>query len=135
MPRVSIVIPTRNRAHFLKVAIESALGQTWRDLEILVSDNYCGKEDTRDVYLAFKDPRLRYVRTAGLLAMPDSWEFALSHATGEYVTILSDDSSLLFYAIEKAMEAGELPQSSSPALPVNDNVDPDAGLVGNLEQP
>ena len=105
MPGVSVVIPTRNRAHLLKVAIESALRQSWRDLEILVSDNYCGNEETRDVYASFNDPRLRYVRTPGLLAMPDSWEFALSHAAGDYLTILSDDSYLLSYAIERAMQA------------------------------
>jgi hypothetical protein len=107
MPRVSIVIPTRNRAHLLKVALGSALRQTWQDLEILVSDNYCGNEETRKVYDSFQDPRLRYVRTEGLLAMPESWEFALSHATGEYVTILSDDSYFLSYAIERAMAAVE----------------------------
>jgi glycosyltransferase involved in cell wall biosynthesis len=105
MPSVSIVIPTRNRAHLLKVALQSALGQTWQDLEILVSDNYCGNEETRKVYESFQDPRLRYVRTDRLLAMPDSWEFALSHAEGDYVTILSDDSYFLSYAIERAMAA------------------------------
>lgn len=107
MPKVSIVIPTRNRAHLLKSALLSAVGQTWQDLEILVSDNYCGNEETRKVYESFKDPRLRYVRTERLLAMPDSWEFALSHAQGEYVTFLTDDSYFLPYAIEKAMAAAE----------------------------
>jgi hypothetical protein len=37
--------------------------------------------------------------------MPDSWEFALSHAQGEYVTFLTDDSYLLCYAVEKALAA------------------------------
>jgi len=105
MPKVSIVIPTRNRARLLRVALESALRQTWQDLEILVSDNYCGNEETRNVYESFEDSRLRYVRTDGLLAMPDSWEFALSHAKGEYVTFLTDDSYLLSFALERAMAA------------------------------
>ena len=107
MTKVSIVIPTRNRAHLLNVALKSALGQTRQDLEILVSDNYCGNEETRSVFESFKDARLRYVRTDRLLAMHDSWEFALSHATGEYVTVLSDDSYFLPYAIEKALAAIE----------------------------
>ncbi|MGD0130343.1 MAG: glycosyltransferase family 2 protein [Terriglobia bacterium] len=105
MPRVSIVIPTRNRAHLLRVALQSALRQTWQDLEILVSDNYCGNEETRSVYESFHDSRLRYVRTDSLLAMPDSWEFALSHAKGEYVTFLTDDSYLFSFALERAMAA------------------------------
>jgi hypothetical protein len=89
----------------LKIAVQSALRQTYQDLEILVSDNYCGNEETRKVYESFQDPRLKYVRTDRLLAMPDSWEFALSHAKGEYVTILSDDSFFLPYAIERGMAA------------------------------
>jgi len=107
MAKVSIIVPTRNRAHLLKVALKSALGQTWYDLEILVSDNYCGNEETRRVFDSFNDPRLRYVRTDRLLAMHDSWEFALAHATGEYVTVLSDDSYLLSDAIERAMATVE----------------------------
>jgi len=105
MPTVSIVIPTRNRADLLKIAVQSALRQTYQDLDILVSDNYCGNEETRKVYESFRDPRLRYVRTDRLLAMPDSWEFALTHAKGEYVTFLSDDSYFLSYAIERGMAA------------------------------
>jgi glycosyltransferase involved in cell wall biosynthesis len=105
MPRVSIVMPTRNRAQLLKVALQSALRQTYQDLEIVVSDNYCGNEETRKVYESFRDSRLRYVRTDRLLAMPDSWEFALSHAKGDYVTFLTDDSYLLPYAVEKALAA------------------------------
>jgi len=107
MPRVSIVIPTRNRAHLLRAALQSALRQTLQDLEILVSDNYCGNEETRNVYESFQDPRLRYVRTEGLLAMHDSWEFALSHAKGEYVTFLPDDAYLLPFALERAMTSVE----------------------------
>ncbi len=107
MPRVSIVIPTRNRAHLLRVALESTLSQTWQDLEILVSDNYCGNEETRNVYASYQDSRLRYVRTDSLLSMPDSWEFALSHAKGEYITFLTDDSYLLSFALERAMAAVE----------------------------
>jgi hypothetical protein len=41
MPRVSIPIPICNRAHLFKVALQSALPQTWQDFEILVSENAC----------------------------------------------------------------------------------------------
>lgn len=105
MPRVSIVMPTRNRAHLLKTALASALRQTYADIEIIVSDNYCGNDETRKVFDSFNDPRLRYVRTSELLSMPDSWEFALNHAQGDYVTYLTDDSYLFPDAIEKAIQA------------------------------
>ena len=92
MPRFSIVMPTRNRGQLLQYALQSALDQPTADLEIVVSDND-SHDDTPAVARRFRDPRLRYVRTPETLAMPDSWEFALSHATGDYVTFLCDDDA------------------------------------------
>jgi glycosyltransferase involved in cell wall biosynthesis len=55
-PFFSIVMPTRDRAHLLKFALQSALSQTFDDYEILVSDNHStdnvseGKPYTRRSY-------------------------------------------------------------------------------------
>ena len=92
MPRFSIVMPTRNRAQLLQYALQSALDQPQADLEIVVSDND-SRDDTPAVARRFGDRRIRYVRTPETLAMPDSWEFALAHATGDYVTFLCDDDA------------------------------------------
>ena len=92
MPRFSIVMPTRNRAQLLQYALQSALDQPQADLEIVVSDND-SRDDTPAVAHRFGDRRIRYVRTPETLAMPDSWEFALAHATGDYVTFLCDDDA------------------------------------------
>jgi glycosyltransferase involved in cell wall biosynthesis len=92
-PLFSIVIPTRNRAQLLPNALQSALEQTKNDYEIIVSDNNSTPE-TEQVVRRLGDSRVRYVRVDRTLAMPDSWEFAVSHARGEYITILSDDDAL-----------------------------------------
>ena len=103
MHKVSIVIPTRNRAHLLKFALKSALLQTYKNLEIIVCDNY-SKDNTREIVDYFgSDERIVYVRTNKVLSMPDNWEFALSKSSGEYMAILTDDSYLLPNAIEEAM--------------------------------
>ena len=39
MPKVSVIIPTYNRGELLRSAIESALEQTFTDLEIIVCDD------------------------------------------------------------------------------------------------
>jgi glycosyltransferase involved in cell wall biosynthesis len=92
-PLFSIIMPTRNRANLLLHSLQSALEQTTNNYEVIVSDNNCTPE-TRQVVDQFASSRVRYVRSDRTLAMADSWEFALSHAKGEYVTILSDDDAV-----------------------------------------
>jgi glycosyltransferase involved in cell wall biosynthesis len=92
-PFFSIVIPTRNRAGLLPYALRSALAQSWQDYEILVSDNN-SNDATPVVAREVGGDRIRYVRTPVSLSMPDSWEFALSHAKGEFVTYLCDDDAI-----------------------------------------
>ena len=93
MPLISIVIPTRNRAYLLQTAIQSALSQNFDDFEVVVSDNY-STDATFETVNKFNDPRLRYVKTSKAMHMPDSWEFALEQARGEYITFLSDDDAI-----------------------------------------
>lgn len=91
-PFFSIVMPTREKAHLLKYALQSAVSQTFDDYEIVVCDNN-SMDGTREVVHELADERLRYVRTEERLSMPDNWEFALEHARGEYVTYLCDDDA------------------------------------------
>ena len=103
MKKISIIIPTRNRAHLLRFALKSALEQTYKNLEIVVCDNYC-EDNTKEIVDSFNGQNIAYVRTDKVLSMPDNWEFALSKASGEYITYLTDDSYLLPESIKIAME-------------------------------
>ncbi len=94
MPRFSILMPTRNRADLLRYALQTALAQSFQDYEIVVSDNQ-SDDDTAAVVRELSTERVRYVRTPRAFSMPDSWEFALSHARGEYITVLADDDGIL----------------------------------------
>jgi hypothetical protein len=94
MTRLSIVIPTRERADTLYYTLQTVVSQTCPDLEIIVSDN-CSMDHTRDVVLGFDDPRIIYTRTDKRLGMASNWEHGLSLVTGEYVMFLGDDDGLL----------------------------------------
>lgn len=103
MMKVSIVIPTRNRAHLLRFALKSAVQQNYRDLEIVVCDNY-STDNTRAIVDSFDNQNIIYVRTDKALSLPDNWEFAFSKGSGEYITYLTDDSYLLPNSINTAMK-------------------------------
>lgn len=59
-PFFSVIIPTYNRAHLISRAIESVLGQTFKDWELIVIDDG-STDDTQAKVLGFQDQRLRYV--------------------------------------------------------------------------
>lgn len=92
-PLVSICIPTYNHAHFLPVAIRSALAQTERDLELLVVDN-CSADGTQAVVDEFcrTDARVRYVRNEMNLGLVGNLNRCLELSKGRYVKyLLADD--------------------------------------------
>jgi len=92
-PQFSIVIPTRNRPGLIEGAIRSALSQTRSDFELLISDNSTNDE-TQAVLKTFDDPRIRIIRPAHSMLMHDHWQFAMDHASGEFITFLCDDDAL-----------------------------------------
>lgn len=58
MPKVSVIIPTYNCAHYLEQAIESAMNQTFRDLEIIVMDD--GSTDNTAQVVRKYETQIRY---------------------------------------------------------------------------
>ena len=78
-PAVSVVIATYNYGRYLAGALESALRQTWADLEVVVVDDG-STDDTPDVLGRFRDePRVRYVRTEHV-GQPGAKNIGVSHA-------------------------------------------------------
>lgn len=93
MPLFTVVIPTRNRADLVAMALASVAAQDGGDVEIIVSDNSTSEEAVsanRDAVERLGDARVRLIRPPEPLGMPDHWEFATAHATGEWLLILTD---------------------------------------------
>ena len=88
--KVSVIIPTYNRAEFLRSAIKSALQQTFTDFEIIVSDDR-STDHTREVVESFKDKRIKYVRNEGNKGPSATRNTAISISKGEYIAFLDDD--------------------------------------------
>jgi glycosyltransferase involved in cell wall biosynthesis len=104
-PLVTIGIPTYNRADaYLRQTLESALAQTYPNLEIIVSDN-CSTDDTKALVEGYSDPRVRYFRQERNIAPNDNFNFALTMAKGEYFLMLHDDDMADGDLIEACMKA------------------------------
>ena len=95
MAKVSVCIPTYNYGHFIGEAIESVLGQTLQDFEIIITDN-ASTDDTEAVVAVYasRDQRIRYVRNHTNLGMVANWNLCLSLAVGDYVKFLCSDDLL-----------------------------------------
>ena len=104
---ISLVIPTRERASYLKYSIETCLQVEDDAVEIIVSDN-SSRDDTRQVVASFDDPRLRYICTHGRVSMRQNFDFAMSETRGDYVIFIGDDDGIMphqFPALRAILEA------------------------------
>jgi glycosyltransferase involved in cell wall biosynthesis len=92
-PLVTVGIPTFNRPDGLRRTLECIRGQTYRNLEIIVSDNCSDTPETRAVVLAHQqaDPRVRYVRQERNIGLEANFKFLLARATGEFFFWAADD--------------------------------------------
>jgi len=88
---VSIAIPTYNRAgSYLREALESALSQTYPNLEIIVLDN-CSSDGTRELVEAYTDDRLKYIRHSSNIGPINNFNYGVKEARGQYFLMLHDD--------------------------------------------
>jgi glycosyltransferase involved in cell wall biosynthesis len=92
--RISVLIPTRERAEYLASCLCTVTAISDPALEIIVSDN-ASLDSTRAVVEAARDARIRYVNTGRRLSMRQNFENAIRHASGEYVIVIGDDDAML----------------------------------------
>jgi len=98
MTKITVIIPTKEREETLKWCLQTVVAQEYENLEIIVSDN-CSSSATKKIINETKDPRIVYIRPPRRLGMSEHWEWALSHASGDWITFLGDDDGLLPDAI------------------------------------
>ncbi|MCB0403948.1 MAG: glycosyltransferase [Bdellovibrionales bacterium] len=91
----SIVIPTFNSLPYVEECVASALGQTHGNVEVVVDDNasHDGTPETLESRFG-SDGRLRVYKNTEDLNIPNGWNRAISHATGEYLLLLHSDNIL-----------------------------------------
>ena len=79
MIEFSILLPTRNRLEYLKLAVESVLRQDVQDWQLVVSDND-SEQDIAGYVASLDDRRIVYGRTERLLAVTENYPDLKSNA-------------------------------------------------------
>lgn len=90
---VSVIIPTYNRAEYLKETIESVLRQTYTHFELLILDN-CSTDHTSEIIKQYNDPRIKYLRHESNIRGLANWSYGIYSAKGEYMCIVCDDDMI-----------------------------------------
>ena len=95
MPLVSVVVPNYNHARFLEERVESILGQTFRDYELILLDDGSG-DGSREMILRYGErfPRIRvYLNDRNGGSPFRQWDFGVRQAAGGYVWIAESDDA------------------------------------------
>jgi glycosyltransferase involved in cell wall biosynthesis len=93
MPKVSVCIPTYNRAELLNQAIQSVLNQRFEDFELIVCDD--GSQDRTAAMMAdLKDPRIHYLRHPHNIGKSNNMISGFRAAQGDYFIKFDDDDRL-----------------------------------------
>lgn len=103
-PLVSICIPTYNGAAFLEEALNSALAQTYGNIEIVVSDD-ASSDTTLQIVKKYQEATAIPIRVYQHQpnGIGSNWNHCIKQAQGDYIKFLFQDDVLLPECIEKMM--------------------------------
>jgi GT2 family glycosyltransferase len=116
LPRVSILIPTRDRVALLSRCIDTLRNTDYPDIEWIIIDNDSREEATHDYFAQLKDEGVKIIPYAGSFNFSAMNNHAVAFATGEVVALVNNDVELLHPQWLTAM--------------IRELMRPDVGIVG-----
>ncbi len=112
MSKVSVILPTYNRATLIGRAVESVLNQTYRDFELIIVDDG-STDDTEKVVKSFSDERIYYTKHKVNKGAAAARNTGLKLAKGELIAFQDSDDEWLPEKLEKQVK---VIQTGSPKL-------------------
>ncbi len=103
MPKVSVIIPTYNRAHLIGRAIQSVLDQTYQNFEIIVVDD-ASTDETEELVKSFSDNRINYVRHQKNKGGSAARNTGIRAAKGEFIAFFDSDDEWLVEKLKKQID-------------------------------
>jgi len=106
MPKVSVILPTYNRAHLVNRAIQSVLAQSYKDFELIIIDDG-STDNTEEIIKIFDDTRIRYVRYNENKGAAAARNIGIRLALGEFIAFQDSDDEWLSDKLKKQMDIFE----------------------------
>lgn len=103
MPRISVVMGTKNDAPYLRASIDSILKQTFTDFEfIIVNDG--STDDTADILARYTDSRLKVITHQQSIRLAKALNAGLEIAQGELIARMDGDDIALPDRLQKQVD-------------------------------
>ena len=128
-PRVSVVVPSYNNASFIEATIDSILGQTFEDFELVVADHSSSDGTWERLQRYSLDPRVRLLRTAAGGGAQQNWEQVTTEARGDLVKLVCGDDVIYPDCLRLQVEAMDANPSVVLVAAQRDLIDARGGLV------
>jgi len=96
-PKISIIIPTKDKVEVLKTCIESVLEKTdYQNYELIIIDNQSSNENTFDYYKKLSNnPKIRIIEYPEKFNFSAINNFAVSKTESEYIVFLNNDTEVI----------------------------------------
>lgn len=95
LPKVSVVVPTRNRLDLLRTCMNGLALTDYPDIEVLVVDNDSNDPETLEYLASLESPRRRVLRHAGPFNYSAINNRAVAEAKGTLICLLNNDIEVL----------------------------------------
>jgi len=128
-PRVSVVVPSYNNAQFIESTMDSILGQTFRDFELVVADHSSSDGTWQRLQRYLTDPRVRLLRTETGGGAPRNWSRVTSASRGELVKLVCGDDIIYRDCLRAQVEAMDAHPSVVLVAAQRDLIDSRGGIL------
>jgi glycosyltransferase involved in cell wall biosynthesis len=103
-PKVSVILPTHNRARLLIRSLESVLSQSFNDIEVIVIENACS-DATAELLDRVSDPRIRRLRLESKCGASAARNAGIAIARASIIAFQDDDDIWLPEKLSRQWEA------------------------------
>jgi glycosyltransferase involved in cell wall biosynthesis len=103
-PKYSVIVPVRNGGKYLPHCVDTIISQGFDNYELIISDDH-SIDNTPDYLREIVHPNIKVIYPPTGLSMTEHWEWALSHAIGDWLIFVGQDDGLqpIFFSLAEIL--------------------------------